>query len=689
MTDTQSQSCNEQLTAYQSDNPEEIKAMKRYEILMRMGFDTDSTWNIAQKYESIELCVDYLTKNTSQYENEDSKSSDNTQSIVGSVFKMMYSFSDTEKDEKHIDNINEDVIETDILCICGTQMILKDSTNCYNNTNYLFVICDKCNKKCLQNSKVYNCPKFKIKQHADGYDICENCALEKENINIETFEQKTDEIVVDLKPKVNESKVIKRALIIQALSEKDNIQCKDAIELEKAFSALGYQVDIILPSDATRKNINTALDKLYCCNESKNMNTYTVICYTGHGYQTDKSFCFQLKDYETYYDKDLYKKINHKIHLNYFQSVTDGYFNQNTNQTLLLINACHSGTLIKQNKIAQQQRYKDEKISQKRKNQTKIFAIVCAIGFLFYLIRSYDDKTYIGTIGKQFVSNVIENKPKVQNTAEIAPNAVSSSIEHKMKDINPKPIVNTNKQMVNGYEKAADLVEREMGNSTDINWCDLKNDLLGRWRKWRGSEEQFVEHHSKLLMKEACKKPSIVKFSTDTNKASVNLNSVVETISMDRKYENVNQWLYGENGSNIEVKLLNPMERETWKDLGNYFNQCISNQWKSSVLGTPIVSICSLVAGAWKYWMRSRTSNTSDLITSCKADQTSSFVGGVSPFFRSVMNYMEENGCKNEGILNRDELDEQIDFDAKNKDIGCGITLDILGQQPQSHFMTK
>ena len=210
--------------------------MERYQKLTWMGFpEDDNTLIVAQKYNTIEECVGYLTKDEC-IEKDEAETTSYTylgiQSIVGSVFNMIYN-TETKDNQHPLD------IKGGILCKCGSKMVLKDSVKCYENTNYLFVICDECEIKCEDDSKVYHCPKFQIDQHPEGYDICTQCALKR--IDIESNEPESDGIVMNIAEAVP-PKLVKRALIIQSVSNEGAYGCEDAVALSKVFEQLNYQV---------------------------------------------------------------------------------------------------------------------------------------------------------------------------------------------------------------------------------------------------------------------------------------------------------------------------------------------------------------------------------------------------------------------------------------------------------------
>lgn len=136
------------------------------------------------------------------------------------------------------DDMNKNV--TDVICICGEPMELVDGT-CYNETQYLYAICDECDTKCDAESKIYHCPKFQNDTHPHGYDICNDCAIKTA---VQDIPEKSNELIVDVGPMEMETPgykpIIKRALIIQTLSDNGNYECVDGVTLENTFTLLGY-----------------------------------------------------------------------------------------------------------------------------------------------------------------------------------------------------------------------------------------------------------------------------------------------------------------------------------------------------------------------------------------------------------------------------------------------------------------
>ena len=72
------------------------------------------------------------------------------------------------------------------LCICGSAL-LKTNARVYGDGG-LGVVCDKCYVECYNDDVVYHCSKGQVSPHQDGYDLCEQCALQSsstENRNVD------------------------------------------------------------------------------------------------------------------------------------------------------------------------------------------------------------------------------------------------------------------------------------------------------------------------------------------------------------------------------------------------------------------------------------------------------------------------------------------------------------------------
>ena len=60
------------------------------------------------------------------------------------------------------------------LCICGATLVLREAGSDYFNGKW--AQCDLCANYVYRPQSVYHCPREKVKEHSNGYDICRGCA---------------------------------------------------------------------------------------------------------------------------------------------------------------------------------------------------------------------------------------------------------------------------------------------------------------------------------------------------------------------------------------------------------------------------------------------------------------------------------------------------------------------------------
>ena len=203
---------------------------------------------------------------------------------------------------------------------------------------------------------VYHCPKEKVADiHPHGYDICFECVY-RNHLRYRQF----------------------NALIISPPVSK-YAKSRDCEQLEIVFQSLRYHRVIALKDgETTKQNIKTAVHSLYHDVQTSNVNKVNVIVYTGHGNNYNDQFYFDIaggllseKELKSF----IYSKNENEKEV-VDEDVIDGYgevkqviaaiggdrkayLRQNT---LILINACHSGTFTSLN---QQQNRKDQGNKQK------------------------------------------------------------------------------------------------------------------------------------------------------------------------------------------------------------------------------------------------------------------------------------------------------------------------------------
>eukprot|EP01083_Nonionella_stella_P085676 237628_1 len=230
---------------------------------------------------------------------------------------------------------------TNPVCKCGAEMIQMRNTECYDVDvdHYFYVICDGCETICKKEygvgkEVVYHCPNKQIQNiHPEGYDVCFDCVYNN-HLRYRRFQ----------------------ALIIAPPKTDGNIDCEDASKLSEMFTSLKYHRVITLKDkETTKENIKRAIDLMYHNDEDANVNKVNIIVYTGHGERTLNDqfvFCIEgcwlsemeLKDWMYGHAKlpqhdaiDGYTKCKNAL------NATDAKSRFHRQNTLFLINACHSG----------------------------------------------------------------------------------------------------------------------------------------------------------------------------------------------------------------------------------------------------------------------------------------------------------------------------------------------------------
>eukprot|EP01084_Bolivina_argentea_P134364 237022_1 len=667
----------------EADKPEGTEWMKRYQQLTWMGFPEDETTLItAQKYTDVQACVEHLTKDEDDHiESDDTPSAFGIQSIVNSVFTMISNEAENASDDEKVDDTNDDDddIRTEFLCKCGSHMILKDAATCYVDTQYLFVICDQCDQKCDENAKIYHCPRFKIDSHPEGYDICENCAfisidktteigdVHSENKQIEPHHDQNDddqsvECMTTAKPPI-----LKRALIIQTLPNEGTIACQDADALDKLFTSLGYEVIVITPNIVSRERINDELDNLYSSDHcQEGTQTFTVICYSGHAHIQNGNLIFERNLYSS---EELYQRIN--VTTGVLPTLKDGFVrmitgNNQQNETLLIVNACHSGTL--QRPLKEQEESK-KSVSTWIQTKIPILLFFLVVGVLCYCLSKYDKKNETIDATENMAAQLMDSK-KPNEPTQTPPKQREPIIEPEMKD--------------NGMDNAQELMEREMDGSVDFDWNDLKRDIKSRWMKWKGKvpKRKFVQKYCSALLKHA---PADGPDQMAVEPASVQSPSV----EIEAKMQEFDQQAKAELAYVPPTVLHNPTSRHTWAYLARNMSDCAVEQVMKNTcyFGViPGVSFLMSTGALLSSWMRSRNANRPHLVASTETDQESHFVGGVSPFVRYVINAIGKIEAQNGEILDVEQVYQSVAKDAEEQDLDCGMTLNGMGQDPVMHY---
>lgn len=171
---------------------------------------------------------------------------------------------------------------------------------------------------------------------------------------------------------------------------------------------------MLSPDKATKEAIEDALSSLHDSKMKSEAGTLTLICYSGHGNRYDDgSFSFELEKGQQYRSDDLYAKLN----LTKMQSVCDGMSRMlrgrdERHETLLIINACHSGALCKELEEKEDEFQQEEhSISIWKQKKFRVLMFVAATGILCYLLEKWDKRCDTKGAAIKAVEKMLDDGP--------------------------------------------------------------------------------------------------------------------------------------------------------------------------------------------------------------------------------------------------------------------------------------
>ena len=236
-------------------------------------------------------------------------------------------------------------------------------------------------------------------------------------------------------------------------------------------------------------------------------------------------------------------------------------------------------------------------------------------------------------------------------------------------------------------------MERELGESAEINWSDLKGDIQNKWAKLKGKLPKpkfFQKYAVRLLQASDAPDMNVVERAPEMKAepvpgpesapAAVNVE-----LGLEAKYDGdtVESAPYIE-----EHKLEDASSIETWKYLAQNWKECSTKTLARNMakVGGPIAGSLMSVGVLMSSWLLSKKSNKVHMMGSSKADQESSFMYKVSPFVEYVITAIIENEHIHSEKLDIKTLYEAISYDASNKVLDCQTTLNGLGSTPVCHY---
>ena len=246
-------------------------------------------------------------------------------------------------------------------------------------------------------------------------------------------------------------------------------------------------------------------------------------------------------------------------------------------------------------------------------------------------------------------------------------------------------------ESADGFDYAQDLAEREMGDSVDIDWNDLKNDIKSRWQRWKGkvTKSQFADVVGARLLKKAdaleprTNAPEVVEPAVVSRDNAVD--HTMDAPSPD--HQDVKDGVSVGNDGCPNLTAFDPSSTATWQYYASNMRECALNTvlTNSGKIVGPIYGMILAAISLMGGYLRSQRANRVQLLASCQGDEESNYYGGVSPFVRSVIDAISENNKE----LDIETLYEMIQDDASNKILECGLRLNDLDQHPVFHHTRK
>jgi len=217
------------------------------------------------------------------------------------------------------------------VCKCGTMMDSVKANKCYNTHEYSCVICDICNERVPLKRSTFHCPRQKVVNiHPHGFDICLKCR----------------------KQHIHRLRYFVAIIICPNMTKRH--ENNDAEALRAMFQKLGFHKIVCLKGALiTKQTIESTLRRLLPSDPSQNVNQFTCICYSGHGFydEKDRRYFLAIEDQKpsTWIPFDFMPLI---CKATKYGAVADGLlkgiksvWHQTSyrHNTLLLVNSCHSG----------------------------------------------------------------------------------------------------------------------------------------------------------------------------------------------------------------------------------------------------------------------------------------------------------------------------------------------------------